>query len=1247
MAKLSHLEKEYIKANYKNKSIDELAKKLEKDRELIEEYINNLQSNKKSNTKVNKKEKANSRNESRGNIISKLFSKKDNQEPIFKRYEIKPYHLSKIDAVFAAVSFLFTFFLYLFTLTPSLSAGDNGELTTAAYFLGVGHAPGYPFYTLMSKLFTYIPIGNIAWRTNLFSGTCAAFAMIFFYLIMVKVLGQNRIERGFSPIVHIPALLSSVAFAISDNMWAQATMAEVYSLNILQIASMLLILVYWLENVWKHADDDVPYYGSKHLMAFGFLYGVALANHHVTLPFAFAPLLFIAVVLFLVHKDRYINNIETSFISIFVFLVLLFIGGFGYYRFIMNYEAYLYFPPGVASNDSIFSIIFKPFADMDILSDIFTALANGSYLRPDMLVNLKAPTYPTLYKGMFLVFWPLFLVVVWCLVYRYFLCKIDKFNNDNDFITGISIVYYKMLLMLAVGVMIYAYMPIRARALPPLNWGQLNEPSGWENLSYLFSMIHRKQYGASGNDVAAAFILHPEQVSALINIFKTQLTALGLLFLIPGLFQIFKKNKFIGIFSVFGLLSFAVSLMAYTNPPPSVRTLSFVEVFFLPATLYMIVIVGFGIQWYMEYFNTNIKNVLKPAKEESADTKLKPYHAISLIAIFAIMIPIFVMNLSRNNNSKDYSNHDYSYNMMNSLPDNAIFATEGGDNQVFGLVYYTMVERRRPDLKIYDQKGNVFERIYGNLMKTDGRWLGDISDAVDKDFIDSGRPYYMAWRRDGLYRLGDYYFKAYGLVFKVQPIKYALVDELEFFKVLTVNDYKNIAFEHLKRDYENEKVAADLNALLDEGLISVERKNIYNGNEEITFVKMYELPFPQFKTEEDYWNSYTMQGTAEEISHYDFLTREIFVSSYSLAKIDMYNRKIKMYQKLLGFIGNGDTAKNGITKAEANQKIEEFKNLKREEEERMLTIGFDMSNVYFAVGNQAIMDNDYERAALMFEELIKLEKLIYPAYFNLAASYEYLARSKDTPYEKEAVYLNKAKDVLVRAEKTFHRGKDMGDAAREQNQTYQQIKQFMARIDAQLQTTRQQADNLKEQAMKEDSFESYSSYANYIYQNRQDIEETLWAKLEAKKRARSREHLIGVNKDISILYANIGDTANSINTLNETLRMPDLTKEERTGLEFDLANIYLNNKMYDEAVYTYSKYTNDLTQDGAFALYAIGHIYIEQNKIIEALNVYNDFKKRMSPLASTNEVISNLDKDVESRRVQIMQYIGTVGVPNQ
>lgn len=1190
--------------------------------------------------KKNNKEKTTSnKKEVKTNMLMKLFSSEE--EPIYKKYKIVPYHISKIDYIFSFVAFLFTFLLYFFTLTPSLSAGDNGELTTAAYFLGVGHAPGYPFYTLMSKLFTYIPFGNIAWRTNLFSAFCASISIIFFYFIMVKVLGMNRIERGFSPIVQIPALLSCIIFTISDNMWAQATMAEVYSLNILQTASMLLIVVYWFESVWKHSEDSVPYYGTRYLMAFGFLYGVSLANHHITLPFAFAPLFFIALTLFFIHKDRYIQNIETSFISIFVFLFLLLVGGFGYYRFIMNYEAYLYFPPGVASNDSFFSIIFKPLLDFNIMNDILKALANGSYLRPDMFGQLKVPYYPTLYKGLFLVFWPLFVVVAWCLIYRYVLCRIDKFNNDNDYITGISIAYYQMLLMLAVGVMIYAYMPIRARALPPLNWGQLNEPSGWENLSYLFSMIHRKQYGASGNDVPASFILHPEQVVALFNIFKTQLTILGVLLFIPGLFQIFKKNKFVGYFAIFGLLSFSVGLMAYTNPPPSVRTLSFVEVFFLPATLYFIVIMGFGIQFYMEYVNSNIKNIMNKEYTDTP-TSFNKNHIISSVVLLAIIIPMFIFNFKRNNNSKDYSNHDYSYNMMNSLPDNAIFATEGGDNQVFGLVYYTMVERRRPDLKVYDQKGNVFERVYGNLMKTDGRWLGGISDAVDKDFIESGRPYYMAWRRQGLEKLGDYYFKAYGLVFKVQPIKYALVDELEFFKELTVNDYKDIAKEHLKRDYENSKIANDINALLDEGLISTVRKDSYNGNEVLTFNKMYELPFPELKTEEDYWNSYKIQGDPKDIANYDFLTREIFVSSYGLAKIDMYNRKIKMYEKLIALMGDRDIYANGITKEDANKQIEEYKKLKYEEEDRMLTIGFDMSNVYFAVGNNAILDGNYERAATMYEKLIELEKLIYPAYFNLTASYEYIARSKDTPYEKEAEYLNKAKATLLRAEKTFYRGKG-GGIGLEQNSTYNQIKQFENRIDTQLKTTRKQADEFRNIAIKEDTFDSYSSYANYIYQNRQDLDETIWAKIEAKKRAKNTSQMLAINKELIVLYANSSDIDNAIRIVNETLAMNGLTADDRRGIEFDLANIYLNRKMYEDALAIYNKYTNNINQDGAFALYAIGHIYIEQNMIVEALNIYDKFVRDMSELAKTNNVVAQFKQDVENRRVQIIQYLSSIG----
>ena len=129
MAKLSHLEKEYIKANHKNKTAEELSKKLEKDKELVEEYIKELQN------RQSKKNNKNERKENKAiNTIKKMFFEdKEKSEPIYKKYSIKPYRLSKIDFIFASISFLFAFFLYLFTLTPSLSAGDNGELTTAAW----------------------------------------------------------------------------------------------------------------------------------------------------------------------------------------------------------------------------------------------------------------------------------------------------------------------------------------------------------------------------------------------------------------------------------------------------------------------------------------------------------------------------------------------------------------------------------------------------------------------------------------------------------------------------------------------------------------------------------------------------------------------------------------------------------------------------------------------------------------------------------------------------------------------------------------------------------------------------------------------------------------------------------------------------------------------------------------------------------------------------------------------------------
>ena len=54
-----------------------------------------------------------------------------------------------------------SFIVYFSTICPTVYLGDSGELTTAAFSLGIPHASGYPLYALIGKLFCLVPIGNI------------------------------------------------------------------------------------------------------------------------------------------------------------------------------------------------------------------------------------------------------------------------------------------------------------------------------------------------------------------------------------------------------------------------------------------------------------------------------------------------------------------------------------------------------------------------------------------------------------------------------------------------------------------------------------------------------------------------------------------------------------------------------------------------------------------------------------------------------------------------------------------------------------------------------------------------------------------------------------------------------------------------------------------------------------------------------------------------------------------------------
>jgi hypothetical protein len=155
--------------------------------------------------------------------------------------------------------------VYVATLAPGLTFAnygtDGGDLIAAARTLGIPHPTGYPTYTLLAWLFTQLPVGNIAFRVNLFSAVCAAAAVGLFFRTAQDLFPMER-----RPLL-IPGLIS-LTLAFSSLLWSQAVISEVYALLMFFAA-----LALWLLACWRDGGPDWL------LWVGAFALGLGLGNH--------------------------------------------------------------------------------------------------------------------------------------------------------------------------------------------------------------------------------------------------------------------------------------------------------------------------------------------------------------------------------------------------------------------------------------------------------------------------------------------------------------------------------------------------------------------------------------------------------------------------------------------------------------------------------------------------------------------------------------------------------------------------------------------------------------------------------------------------------------------------------------------------------------------------------------------------------------------------------------------------------
>jgi tetratricopeptide (TPR) repeat protein len=226
-------------------------------------------------------------------------------------------------------TFLIAFSVYFYTMAPTVTLEDSGELAVASDYLGVPHPPGYPIWTLLTWFLQWIfhwvkyfgtPDGNLtllvksflhlfgadfgkahpnpAWGVALGSVltgalACAAQAMLISrsaadILLHMKKRLPNVSLRAENLICGVGGITSGLLLAFSPVLWSQSTIVEVYSLNAMFMTVVMLLLYRWMCRPGENAT----------LYILAFVFGLGLTNHQ-TLVFL-GPAILVAMAL----RDR-------------------------------------------------------------------------------------------------------------------------------------------------------------------------------------------------------------------------------------------------------------------------------------------------------------------------------------------------------------------------------------------------------------------------------------------------------------------------------------------------------------------------------------------------------------------------------------------------------------------------------------------------------------------------------------------------------------------------------------------------------------------------------------------------------------------------------------------------------------------------------------------------------------------------------------------------------------------------------
>jgi len=612
--------------------------------------------------------------------------------------------------------FLLAACTYLITLTPTVPFWDSGEFIAVSAILGIPHPPGTPFYVMLGRLASMVPIGSIAQRLNGLSAIASSLAVMLTYLVNLRLIRlafvrsrpSKPAERSLVPteeagggaelpwsqewIAQLGAVLGAAMLLFSDNFWENAIEAEVYSMS-----SLAQIGVLWLGLKWWESHEKRPTLAPMMLCVYVMWLCVGL---HLSVAMMGFPLV---VLVWLVD--------QRAAVALSMPLITVLTVTFGLERMI------------------------------------------------GVILVLSALTYFIYYTQKKLPFWG-WAAGAACSAYGIYPAFSDaNFTPVSAAIAAIGVlgplvIMFKKVrearvIALAIGLMVvgystHLYLPIRAAQHPAINEGA---PATW---SALRDLLERKQYGQTSMfvrrgpwsaqldkefwrywkrqwpitpspplDDSGSRRAEPRWFQYLLPM------ALGLV----GLW--WSRKDRVTFLTVFGLFLFGTVLMIiflnFTDHEVRDR-----DYFFTTGYHVYAIWIGMGMAWLIQWVRDSFET--------------GPQRRWVTVAT-AVMLSLLPVLLSRSlwythDRRGNYVAHDYAYNMLAPLAPNSFIFTNG-DNDTFPLWYIQQVENWRKDVRVVNMSLLNTGWYIKQLRDEEPRVPIHLTDAEVDQSLDSGALRYL------------------------------------------------------------------------------------------------------------------------------------------------------------------------------------------------------------------------------------------------------------------------------------------------------------------------------------------------------------------------------------------------------------------------------------------------------------------------------------------------------------------------